>query len=66
MNPGHPAGFIEAFANIYSDIGDALIAFKNKKVYESQYVFGLELAEKGLNLFHRAKDSDKQKCWLSI
>ncbi|MFH1846219.1 MAG: Gfo/Idh/MocA family oxidoreductase [Candidatus Omnitrophota bacterium] len=66
MNPGHPAGFIEAFANVYSDIGDALIAFKNKKNYKNQYVFGLEPAEKGLTLFHRAKDSHKQKCWLPI
>lgn len=66
MTPGHPGGFIEAFANIYSDIADALIAFKNKTNYKNQYVFDLELAERGLQLFHRAKDSHEQKCWLSI
>ncbi|MEW6008469.1 MAG: Gfo/Idh/MocA family oxidoreductase [Candidatus Omnitrophota bacterium] len=66
MVPGHPAGFIEAFANIYSDIADALTAFKNKKNYKNQYVFDLELAERGLNLFHRARESHEQKCWLSI
>ncbi len=66
MTPGHPDGFIEAFANMYSDIGDALLAFKNKKRYKNKYVFGLELAERGLRLLHKAKDSYERKCWLSI
>lgn len=66
MTPGHPAGFIEAFANIYSDIADTLIAFKNKGNHKNQYVFDLELAERGLRLFHRAKDSHEQGCWISI
>ena len=35
MTPGHPAGFIEAFANLYWDIAEALKRFKEGKDYRS-------------------------------
>ena len=28
---GHPSGFIEAFANLYSDLADDLINYNNSK-----------------------------------
>jgi predicted dehydrogenase len=34
MTPGHPSGFIEAFANLYWDIAEALKAFKQGKNYK--------------------------------
>jgi len=34
MTPGHPAGFIEAFANLYWDIAEALSLFKAGKNYK--------------------------------
>ncbi|MFC1571757.1 Gfo/Idh/MocA family protein [Candidatus Margulisiibacteriota bacterium] len=66
MTPGHPSGFIEAFANIYYDIADALWEFKNNIRGENQYVFDLDLAERGLKLFHGARKSHEQNCSLLI
>jgi hypothetical protein len=34
MTPGHPAGFIEAFANLYWDIAKALEKFKAGESYK--------------------------------
>ena len=36
---GHPTGFIEAFANHYVDIYNALSDYKNKKNWKNKYVF---------------------------
>ena len=47
---GHPAGFIEAFANQYYDLADSLIAFKKGIVINSPYVFDVKLAHEGLKM----------------
>ena len=65
MTPGHPAGFIESFANLYNDIADELDAFNNTKA-ETQYVFGFRHAEKGINLLHSASISNHKKEWINI
>lgn len=54
MTPGHPAGFIESFANLYNDIADALTLFRASKPYLSHYVYGLKHAGNGLRLLHSA------------
>ncbi len=63
MTPGHPAGFIEAFANLYSDIADALDDFIEGKKLNSQFIFGLDHAENGLKLLDRASDSNQKCSW---
>ncbi len=64
MTPGHPAGFIEAFANLYNDIYNQLNIFKtDKTVSTSKYVFGVEHAINGLKLLHTASISNKDKNW---
>ncbi|MCL2766149.1 MAG: Gfo/Idh/MocA family oxidoreductase [Peptococcaceae bacterium] len=45
---GHPAGFIEAFANLYCDIADALSLYQKEGGWSSGEVFGAELACEGL------------------
>lgn len=47
---GHPAGFIEAFANLYEDIHEALYNYKNnsENFFLTPYTFGIEDAIKGL------------------
>ena len=35
MRPGHPAGFIEAFGNLYYELADALAKFKAGKAYNT-------------------------------
>ncbi len=65
MKVGHPSGFIEAFANLYQDFAEALIEWKQTGKHTNPYVFGLDHAEKGLNLFHFARHSDNEKKWVS-
>ncbi|QTF07991.1 Gfo/Idh/MocA family oxidoreductase [Brenneria izadpanahii] len=48
---GHPAGFIEAFANYYEDIASVLKGEHNKMV------FGLNVAYEGLRFLHCANES---------
>lgn len=68
FKPGHPTGFIEAFANLYSDIADNLARYQqNPTQFEfDENVFGWSHAHEGLNLLHKATLSNAQGCWLDI
>lgn len=66
MTPGHPAGFIEAFANLYNDIADELSNFLNNSSDSNPYVYGLEHAGNGINLLHSASDSNATHKWITI
>lgn len=66
MKPGHPTGFVEAFGNLYTDIADKLLAFKQGKIENSPFVFGLEHAKQGLALFSAAKQSNESGLWQNI
>ena len=66
MTPGHPAGFIESFANLYNDIADALDAFYAGDKNNQKYVYGLEHAENGLKLLHQATISHQKREWVKI
>ena len=63
---GHPSGFVEAFANLYSDIADALIAYRETGSYETPYVFGLDHSVNGLRLFTSAQMSNNERIWKEI
>jgi len=60
---GHPAGFIEAFANYYSDIADLIIGKTDNK---NRYVFGIEDALEGLKMLEAMTKSSKNKRWEKI
>ena len=60
---GHPSGFIEAFANYYSDIYDYLLEI-NKN--EDKYVFGIDDALEGLKMLEAMTMSSKNKEWTRI
>lgn len=48
---GHPAGFIEAFANYYADVADALQNYRSSAVSDfGQYVFGVDESLEGLQM----------------
>lgn len=66
MTPGHPAGFIEAFANLYNDIANSLRDFKNNKKYTNEYVYGFEHAANGIHLLHSASLSNQSKKWAKV
>ena len=58
---GHPSGFIEAFANYYSDIADSLISNKT-----NPYVFGIKNSLEGLKILQAISKANKEKRWVKI
>lgn len=60
---GHPAGFIEAFANCYSDLADAITAHKEGKAYTSNYVTGIDAAQEGLRFLEAIADATENEHW---
>lgn len=63
---GHPAGFIEAFANYYYDVADALEGYLASAPGEAPYVFGIDEATEALVLFAAAELSARERCWVEI
>lgn len=66
MTPGHPAGFIESFANLYNDIADCLDQYYNKERIESEYAYGFDHAKSGIKLLHQASVSNEKKTWVEV
>jgi len=64
---GHPAGFIEAFANYYYDIADALESYLDKRIaYKNPYVFGIEESLEGFRLFDAISASSTKQQWIKL
>ncbi len=63
---GHPAGFIEAFANLYSDIADSLRQYRLTGKWSSENVFSAELAIEGLGLFEAMVASTNSRKWQKV
>ena len=60
---GHPEGFFEAFANIYTEFADSI---KSKKKYLSS-VPGIEDGVKGIKFMFATKESsDKNSKWIKL
>lgn len=63
---GHPAGFLEAFANLYADIADCLAAYRATGEWRSDDVFGPELALDGLRFLEAMAMSAKTSAWCAV
>lgn len=63
---GHPAGFIEAFANYYYDLADTVFEFKQNGSYSSPWVFGVDVAYDGLLMLEAMANSANNKSWEKI
>jgi len=63
---GHPAGFIEAFANHYYDIADSLQQFKKNGYYASPWIFTADFAKEGLLMLEAISKSVKNNRWQTI
>ena len=64
---GHPAGFIEAFANMYWDIADDLKYFKRNGIKKnSEFVFYEDHGLEGLNFLKKISISSKKNNWVKI
>lgn len=68
MTPGHPAGFIESFANLYNDIANELDNFyaKSTLTLDSKYVYSFAHAKNGIDLLHSASLSNEDKAWVNL
>jgi predicted dehydrogenase len=66
FKPGHPAGFIEAFANLYGDIATALLRWRATGAFDSEEVFSAELAAEGLRFLEAIRDSVVMGQWRDI
>ncbi|MBQ4837008.1 MULTISPECIES: Gfo/Idh/MocA family protein [Pseudoalteromonas] len=66
MKPGHPTGFVEAFANLYTDIHQALCSYLNSEENANEYVFGFDQARDGLALFEAATRSNQSGSWEAV
>ncbi|MES2025035.1 MAG: Gfo/Idh/MocA family oxidoreductase [Pseudomonadota bacterium] len=63
---GHPAGFIEAFANLYSDIAVSLRRFQQNGEWQSDEVFSAELALEGMFFLEAMVKSSHSRSWQTI
>ena len=55
MKAGHPAGFIEAFANIYDDIGDDFMIWKKTGRDKDSALLGFSILKMELIFLHNVK-----------
>ncbi len=63
---GHPAGFLEAFANLYVDIADCLGQYKQQGTWSSEEVFGTELSLEGLRFLEAMVRSAHTGTWQKV
>jgi hypothetical protein len=63
FKPGHPAGFIEAFANLYRDMADEVRAHRLGVPVRSGEVFGVDWALQGLQFLDAIQRSAHSQQW---
>jgi predicted dehydrogenase len=64
---GHPAGFIEAFANYYSDVADSLALYlRQQRPFANADCFGVQEALEGLYLLEAISASSKSQSWVAV
>jgi len=63
---GHPAGFIEAFANLYCDIADGLHQYRKTGNWQSEEVFSADLALEGMHFLEAMVSSAKSRTWQTV
>jgi predicted dehydrogenase len=64
---GHPEGYLEAFAVLYREFADALIAWqKSGKCEIPQTLPGIEAGVRGMRFIDRAIESSNHKSWVDF
>lgn len=63
---GHPAGYIEAFANLYLDIAEDLARFKSGQAFNNQYTHDASNSANGLRVLEGIHQSATSKEWVEI
>ena len=63
---GHPAGYIEAFANLYLDIADDLARYKSGEKFDNPYTHSATNSADGLRVLEAIHHSASAKTWVEI
>jgi len=64
---GHPEGYLEAFAVLYREFADALIAWKGGQVHSlPETLPGIDAGVRGMRFIDRAIESSKRKHWIEF
>ncbi len=63
---GHPAGFIEAFANCYFDIANSLQNYLERNSIDNSFIYGIDSSLEGLKLLQIAKISSQKATWINF
>lgn len=63
---GHPAGYIEAFANLYLDIADDLTRYKAGEKLDNSYTHSAANSADGLRVLEAIHQSANRKAWVEI
>jgi len=66
FKPGHPAGFIEAFANLYADIANKLEQYKIDKNHKIDWTYSATQAMRGLEVFDAIGQSTAENRWVKL
>ena len=66
FKPGHPAGFIESFSNLYTDFADAFISEKSGEENTIWQDYGIAPALEGLQLMSAMTESNTTKQWVKV
>lgn len=66
FKPGHPAGYIEAFANTYSNIAKQLNEFRAGGPMSAEVIFNLECSLDGINFLEAIASSVQNKKWVKV
>lgn len=64
---GHPEGYLEAFAVLYREFADVLIAWQEKHTVQLPATLpGIEAGVRGMRFIDRAIDSSKHESWVEF
>ena len=64
---GHPEGYLEAFAVLYREFADVLIASQEKRKVELPPTLpGIEAGVRGMRFIDRAYESSKRESWVEF
>lgn len=66
FKPGHPSGFLEAFANLYTDLAERLTNFNATPTHANTTNADLDIAEQGLTMLEAMQTSAREHCWQAV
>ena len=62
--PGHSNGFLDAFSNMYLDIFEELIKYKNGKKIDNKYLVDIKESANIISILNSIKISSKNNKWI--